>query len=177
VDTWTAVVALAGGSKGLNADLTVSRRNLTGVTGTTHGRQAARGRLVRLLAVVAVLVGLALTHGFQCTDDMTTMYGRPGVSSSMAEDVAQDAHAADRMIPADTGALGLVEGGSPGPRGLGGVLATCLAFIVAVVAGVLGLRRAGLGSVVGILQSAGVVAIRVVVPRAPSLAELCVLRT
>jgi hypothetical protein len=147
------------------------------MTVSIRSRQAARGYLVRLLAVVAVLVGLALTHGFQCTDDMTTvMRGASGASAGMAGGVAHDDHAAARMAHADTGVSGIAAGDSSGSRGLGAVLATCLAFIVAVVAGVLGLRRAGLG-VVRVLDSAPVVAIRAAIPRTPSLAELCLLRT
>jgi hypothetical protein len=82
-------------------------------------------------------------------------------------------------LPGMVEALVLAEDGSPSPdsRGLGGMLATCLAFIVAAVAAVAGLRPSGRRSIVGALEAARVAVIRTAQPRAPNLAQLCLLRT
>jgi hypothetical protein len=61
--------------------------------------------------------------------------------------------------------------------GVGGVLMTCLAFIVAVFAVAVWLRPAGLHRIVRMARSVRAVVIRAVQPRAPSLEELCLLRT
>ena len=74
-------------------------------------------------------------------------------------------------------AFALAEGDAPGSDGLGGVLATCLAFILAVVAAVATLRPRRVRHVARTLRATRAVAIRAVRPRAPSLAQLCVLRT
>ncbi len=81
------------------------------------------------------------------------------------------------LCPVPGGAVSLAGEGSPGSHGLGDMLATCLAFIVAVVAAVVALRPTGLRSVVRMLRSARVAVVRTALPRAPSLAELCLLRT
>lgn len=79
---------------------------------------------------------------------------------------------------ADRAAVFLLAGdGSPGSPGQGGMLAACLAFIVAVVAVIVGLRPPWLRTFVPVLMSRRAVVVRTVHPRAPSLAELCLLRT
>ncbi|MGH4016122.1 MAG: hypothetical protein ACRDSL_19805 [Pseudonocardiaceae bacterium] len=170
------------------------------MTGVTHRRQAARAYLARLVAVAAVLAGLALAHGLQCTDGMTAaMHAAPGASMAVgtAQDcgspaaamAAVDGYVPERVAPADTsdrltalctvpgGAVALAGDNTPGSRGLGGVLATCLAFIVAVVAAVVALRPTGPRRIVRMLRSVRLAVNRAALLRAPSLAELCLLRT
>ncbi|MGH3927062.1 MAG: hypothetical protein ACRDTT_30045 [Pseudonocardiaceae bacterium] len=169
--------------------------------GTTRRVQAARGYLARPVAVVGVLAGLVLGNGVQCTDDMTAMAIEHVASSGMAVGAAQDdaapaakarveryfsdqATAAEPtlqitavcVVPGAAAVSPLAGDGSPGSPGQGGVLA-CLAFIVAVVAVIVGLRPPWLRTFVLVLMPRRAAVIRTVHPRAPSLAELCLLRT
>lgn len=130
---------------------------------------AARGSLARLVVVIGVLAGVVFAHGVQCTDGMTTMAVKQVASSSMALGAGQDA------APA---VIAFVGDSSPGSHGPGGVLAACLMFIVAVVAVSVGLRSALFRIFVAVLTFGGGRRVfRVVAPRAPKLAELCLLRT
>lgn len=80
-----------------------------------------------------------------------------------------------RGVPDTAGVLAVAGHGSPG---LGGGLVACLAFIVAVAAVMVGLPHAWLPIFGPVLMSGrGHRLIRTVAPRAPSLAELCLLRT
>ncbi|MGW5051410.1 hypothetical protein [Actinokineospora sp. NPDC004072] len=170
---------------------------------TESGRrsQAARGRLARLVVALAVLAGLGLAVGLQCTDGMATgmTMAMPMAHGANSAGTVRDcgssaamtaSHVSERVAPAETsqltvpcaapgaaGAFILVEGDAPGSGGLGGVLATCLAFILAVVAAVVALRPGHVRSIVRMLRPVRVVVIRAIRPRSPSLAELCVLRT
>ncbi len=169
------------------------------MTGVTHRRQAARAYLARLVAVAAVLAGLSLAYGLQCAGGMTAaVHAAPG--ASMAVGAAQDGGAPAAMAAVDGsvpervatagtsdqltamravpgGAVALAGDDSPGSRGLGGVLATCLALIVAVAAAVVALRPTGSRSIVRMLKSVRLRLGRTALPRTPSLAELCLLRT
>jgi peptidoglycan/LPS O-acetylase OafA/YrhL len=163
------------------------------VIGSRRRRRAARGHLARLVAVLAVLAGLVLLHSPHCTDGMTAMphlaasvgsgtstaAASCGSSATMTEPGSQPATTADQLAavcPA-AGVGAVAAGSSHGSDGMGGLLATCLAFIVAVLAALLGVRpsRQQIGLVARLSDYA--TRIRAVVPRAPSLAELCVLRT
>lgn len=160
------------------------------MTGATRGGHAARGHRARLVVAVAVFLGLALAVGFQCASGMATaasapqrcaaqvpMASAPGVSPERAEPMVIGPQVAAACVaPVAAGGAGAGDG-SPGSQGLGGVLMICLTFIVAVVAAVAGLRPTGPRSVVRMVRSAPVLVIRVIQPRAPSLAELCLLRT
>lgn len=154
--------------------------------------QAARGHLARLVVVLAVLAGLGLAVGLQCTDGMamSMAHGATSASTGMGcgSPVAMTAgHVGEPVTPAGAGqlssacaaagAVALADEDAPGSRGLGGVLATCLAFLVAVMAAVAALRPGHLRSVVRILRTARAVVNRAFRPRALSLAELCLLRT
>ncbi|MCA1693899.1 MAG: hypothetical protein LC749_03750 [Actinobacteria bacterium] len=168
--------------------------------GTTHREQAARGYLARLIVAVGVLAGLVLAHGVQCSGGMTAMATEQVASSGMVVGAAQDSAAptvmaevehhvpdaviaadaaqqvtAVRVVPDTAGALALAGPSSPG---LGGGLVACLAFIVAVAAVMVGLRPAWLRIFGPVLRSGGGHQVtRPAAPRAPSLAELCLLRT
>jgi len=164
--------------------------------------QAARECLARFVVVVGVLAGLVLGHGVQCTDGMTAMATEHVASLGMALGAAPDGAApaamvgVERHFPDDVtaanpahkvtavsvvagaAAVSPLAGGGPfGSHGLGGRLAACLAFIVAVVAVIVGLRPAWLESFVPVLMSGLAAVVRIVHPGGPSLAELCLLRT
>lgn len=161
---------------------------------------AARGCLARLVVVVGVLAGLVFAHGVQCTDGMTAMPIEQGASWGMVVGAAQDGavpavlagvkrHSPDDVtatdsahqitaVPSAAGVFALGGDRSPGSHGLGGVMTACLACIVAVVAVIVGLRPSLLRIFVPVLTSGfGRRVIRTVPPRAPSLAELCLLLT
>ncbi len=152
-----------------------------------------RGRLARFVAVLVVLAGVALAVGLQCADgiaipmahaasaDAAMACGSPAAvaSSPVPEHVASVDSGQLTAVCAATGTAGffvLVQGGSPDSGGVGGVLAACLAFILAVVAAVAALRPGPLRGVGQLLRPARVAVSRAVRPRAPSLAELCLLR-
>jgi hypothetical protein len=150
-----------------------------------------------------VLAGLVLAHGVQCAGGMTAMAIEQIASSGMVVGAAQEdaaptvmagvehhvpdaiiaANAAEqitavRVVPDTAGVLALAAPGSPGLPGLGGGLVACLAFIVAVAAVMVGLRPSWLrifGLVLRSKRGHGVT--RTAAPLAPSLAELCLLRT
>ncbi|MCA1696628.1 MAG: hypothetical protein LC749_18960, partial [Actinobacteria bacterium] len=155
------------------------------------------------VVAVGMLAGLVLAHGVQCSGGMTAMAIEQVASSSMVVGAAQDSAAptvmagaehhfpdtvigadaaqpftAVRVVPDTAGPLSLAGPGSPGSPGRGGGLMACLAFIVAVAAGMVGLRPAWLRIFGPVLRSGrGHQVTRTVTPRAPSLAELCLLRT
>ncbi|HEY8455380.1 MAG TPA: hypothetical protein VIL34_07285 [Actinopolymorphaceae bacterium] len=166
------------------------------MTGTAGHARAVRGRLVRLVAVLAVLAGVALAVGLQCTDGMAMPMAHgasadAAMACSSSPSAMAERHVPERVTSADSGGLTaaacptpgaaesfvLAENGSPGSGGMGGVLATCLAFILAVVVAVASLRPGPSWGVVRLLRPARAVATRAVQPLAPSLAELCLLRT
>lgn len=165
------------------------------MTGMARRVHAARGHLARLVAVLAVLAGLAVVVGLQCTDGMAMAMAHGATSATAAMTCGAPAAMAaspapERLVPADdsrltaacaapstAAAFAFAKDESSGSGGLGGMLATCLAFLVAVVGAVAALRPAGMRSVMMTLRSARVVVIRAIRPRTPSLAELCLLRT
>ena len=107
-------------------------------------------RLARLVAVVAVLVGLIVLHSPLCVDSMS-----PAAHAAMSSDLTQPDPVDD--VP-------------------GSALATCLALVVTVLVAVAGLRQPGAQvawhrALVREIMSRGVPRVR-----SPRLAELCVLR-
>jgi hypothetical protein len=149
---------------------------------------AARGHLARLVVVVAVLAGLGLAVGLQCTGGMAMPMAQ-GASSAdvvMSCGSLKPAASSDHDVPGNMGHRGttcampaaFAGNGSMGSHGLGGVIATCLVFFLAVVAAVATLLRpGGFATISRMPRSVPVAAIRDVRPRALSLAELCLLRT
>ncbi|MGM1060892.1 hypothetical protein [Saccharothrix sp. Mg75] len=141
--------------------------------GTARRRQAACGRLARLVVVLAVFAGFAI--GLQCTDGMApAMPMAHGVTSASC---ACGSPAADMVLGTCVSLATVMEEGSPKSDGLGGALAVCLAFLVAVVAAAASLGPDRLRGVFRLLRPAPAVVVRAVRPRALSLAELCLLRT
>jgi hypothetical protein len=117
-----------------------------------------RARFVRFVAALAVLAGLSLVVGLQCTEGM-----------SMSVTVHCDASAGHEAVD--------MCGAETTHDGVGDVLMTCLAFIVAVIAVAVWLRPVALHGAVRMARSARAVVLRAVERRAPSLEELCLLRT
>jgi hypothetical protein len=159
---------------------------LAPMSGMCRRQQAALRSLARLVAVVAVLASLTLAHGFPCTEDMATaMSTNSGMSTSAAQHsdvpatIATDSSGdltALSTVPVAMGVFASAYEDALDSTGLGGVLATCLVFILVVVAAVVALRPSRLQGIVRMLRPARVAVKRAVRPRALSLAELCVLR-
>jgi len=120
-----------------------------------------------------VLTGLVLLLGAHCTDRMATHGGgaSPGTGIGVQQDYAAPVAAYEEGTLARTGV------DSPGSGDMGGVLTTCLVVIALVLTAIAGLRPAGLRIVMPLpTASCGTSALASTL-RAPSLAELCVLRT
>ncbi len=131
------------------------------MNGTARSAHGARGDLSRLVVVLAVLAGLALVVGVQCTDGMSMAHG---------------GHETTVEHPVAAGMLMASDLETPGDGDAGGALAACLMLIVAVIAIVAGPRLPGLRSSAAASRSVRMTLGEVVLPRAPSLATLCLLR-
>ncbi len=119
-------------------------------------------------------------------------YLTQGASPAMAVVASEDWGVAMVMAgvnghPQDTAAQGTAHsalcaharvGGSPSSSGdMGSVLATCLAFLVAVLAVIVGLYPSWLRTFVRIHAPGRGARVCAIAVRAPSLSQLCVLRT
>lgn len=127
--------------------------------------------------MLAVLTGLLLVHRPHCADAMVANSGIP-ISAASASSVTMTgvvscpADAASR-VAAGRSADSVVDMAGC----MDGLLASCLAFIVAALASLLGLRLSWRQIAVTARRPHCAPRIPVVVPRAPSLADLCLLRT
>jgi hypothetical protein len=152
------------------------------MSSTTRPERAARGLLARLVAVVAVLAGVVLAQGLQCAGGMSGMHVASGMTCShpVAMDSVDGHFTQETVTSTEAGQLPTsgcaVADSHLDSDGLGGVLAACLAYLVAVVAAMTGLRPI-MPQRVDRLRFAHAPTIRRVLSRAPSLAELCLLRT
>ncbi|MGH7747517.1 MAG: hypothetical protein ACREQ5_22575 [Candidatus Dormibacteria bacterium] len=127
----------------------------------------------------------------QCPDGMIAeaVYLTPGASPSMAVAAGQDCGLAMMMTRVDDhpqgtaashhapGALARVGGNASGSCDMGGVLATCLAFLVTVLTALTALNPSWLRSVVRLNAPGPGVTVWAIAVRAPTLGQLCVLRT
>jgi len=121
---------------------------------TSSGARAGRGHLARLV-VVAVLAGLALMMGVQCSDGMSSAMPLSH-STAMAMAMGEHEHEPD--------------------MGMGESLTMCLVLVVAVVVAAAVLTSPAVRTTV-VAQALGKVARPASAqPRAPSLARLCSLR-
>ncbi|NBH03469.1 hypothetical protein [Amycolatopsis sp. SID8362] len=139
------------------------------MTAAVRRFRAARGGLARLVVVVALLVGFALSGGPVCPlgGDMPMAMGESAAAAMVHRDdrhpAAHDVAVADEVAPV--------------PQRDGGVIATCLMLLVAVVATVTAVAaRRGFRLPIQASRLTEVVP-RLAGPRPPSLAELCLLRT
>lgn len=114
-------------------------------------------RLVIVLALLAGVVGAASMHCIETMD--------PGL-------VAEH-HA----TPDDHHEATQTDHHQQGSHGMGGLLITCLAFLIAVVTAMVSLRPGLLRGLVAALRPTAVAMARSVLPRAPCLADLCLMRT
>lgn len=141
--------------------------------------------------MLTVLAGLMLLHARHCTEGMSAM---PHAAAAVHADTPAGScgsattttgvrvAAADPLTVVCPGVDGagmavVFIGSAPGSRGMGGLLATCLAFLVAVLATLLTLRRSRWQGLLLPRRSDGAAPLRAFCPRAPRLAELCLLRT
>jgi hypothetical protein len=157
---------------------------------------AARTQLARLVAVVAVLAGLAMLAAPRCADGMILdMPGAPAGSvgsgtapsttapamgSAMAAVMAGEADHSVAEVRVWGGSTGLVAGPAAGSDSgdMGGLLATCLALLVVALVALVGLARPRAWRTIAAPLAPVSRAMRDALP-APSagLARLCVLRT
>ncbi|PZS08860.1 MAG: hypothetical protein DLM55_07840 [Acidimicrobiales bacterium] len=133
-----------------------------------------------LLAVVVLLAGLLLAHGVQCTDGMTMHLPTAHdshVSQTMAPMGTDTVNMLDHVAPAAAGlVVAAVDNSIPSPMTPGMLLGTCLAMLAAVVFTLaITLGRAP----TWLLHPVATGVRRHIAPLlpAPSLAQLCVLRT
>lgn len=174
--------------------MTTLPRSITAMTGTAHPVRAARGHLARLVAVLSVLAALGFAVVLQCADGMSVPMthaatsapiamecGTPAMTPIAADDVVMSGDisrdTAGCVMPDADATATYAADTSQGPVDLGGVIATCLALLVAVVAAMAGLRPAGLRTLMVRLRCARVVMAREFRPPSLSLAELCLSRT
>ncbi|UUV29954.1 DUF6153 family protein [Amycolatopsis roodepoortensis] len=151
------------------------------MTRTARQTTAVRGQLARLVAVLAVLAGVAFAAGLQCTEGMAMpmAHGMSEAETPIACDsaVAAASHKGASTEMRATGPCAAESGGMLDHQGLGGSLATCLAFLFAVVAAVAALPPSRLrGLVTASSRRVSVVVVPAVWSRAPRLEELCLLR-
>jgi len=128
------------------------------MTGTTRRGNTARVRFVRFVALLAVVSGLLFGLGMHCVGGMpdvmsagylTGMAGS-GTASCGATVIAQNDHGVRRLTQAEspctmvevTVELTAAADGPPDTDRLGGVLAACLAFLIAVLAAMAARRPA-----------------------------------
>ncbi|WP_439659457.1 hypothetical protein ACSHWB_44990 [Lentzea sp. HUAS TT2] len=139
------------------------------MNGPVRGTPSARAHLARLVVVLAVLAGLALVVGAQCTDGM-----------SMAHDVnvvmTDGGHEAVVERPVAAGEPAALARDMAGGSDMGGVLAVCLMIIAAVVSIVAVLRLPGVRGLATVVRPACATLAAAFLPQAPSLAKLCLLR-
>jgi hypothetical protein len=137
-----------------------------GATLRTHAAQV----LVRLVVVMGLLIGVTGAMIMHCANEM----GATPPASHSAGSNATSGYVAGHGATHHTTALAEPH---HDPRGTGGMLITCLAFLIAVITAMSQLRPGQFRAVVGILRSTRAHVSDRVISRAPLLAELCVLRT
>ncbi|UUV35929.1 hypothetical protein NQK81_21645 [Amycolatopsis roodepoortensis] len=153
------------------------------MTRTAHQTTAVRGQLARFVAVLAVLAGVAFAVGLQCTEGMVMpmAHGMGQAETHIACDSAasHEGSSAEMRVAAPCAAE---SGGMLDHQGLGGTLATCLAFlfavfaVFAVFAAVAALPPSRLRGLVTAFRRVRTVVVPAVWSRAPRLEELCLLR-
>lgn len=163
-----------------NTELTTRLRIIAVVTRTARQTTAVRGQLARLVAVLAVLAGLAFAAGLQCTEGMAVpmAHGMGQAETHIACDSAavaasHEGASAEMQVAAPYAAE---SGGTLDHQGLGGTLATCLAFLFAVVAAVAALPPSRLRGLVTASRRLRVAVTPAVRSRTLRLEELCLLR-
>ncbi len=149
---------------------------MVGTLGGVTAAPPSRRIPVRLLAVPAALVGIALMHGLQCKDGMPALpMAHAGVHS--IDTTASAGDRVDHLVTDTLHAVKTAADAAGDPVMLGGVLAACMVAILTWLA-VSTLRPPRATATAAIPIRAGPTrAARAALPRAPTLAQLCVLRT
>ena len=146
-----------------------------------------RAALLRLAVVLSAFVGIALVHGTQCQTGMpmgmahsaAVLNGVAGPCGAQVDDLGihERDHAGESGVgieATDTPMTVVVDAAPAPPVGL---VMACLAAFLAFLATIVFPRRGVVATVLRRAQEAGMTGVRAVLPRAPTLAELCVLRT
>lgn len=147
--------------------------------------------LLRLAVVVSAFVGIALIQGAQCqagmpmgmAQSLATIDGatsdRCGVVSVDAKGghEADDGHDSGMGIVVPDAPMAVPVAEDPEPVVPAGLVMACLAVFLALLVAFALPRRGGIAHRVRLVQAVGMTRVRSALPRAPTLAELCVLRT
>lgn len=159
--------------------MTNGLRIIAVVTRTARQTTAVRGQLARLVAVLAVLAGVAFAVGLQCTEGMAMpmAHGMGQVETHIACDFAASHEGSSTEMRVAAAPCAAESGGMLDHQGLGGTLATCLALLFAVVAAVAALPPSRLRRLMTASRRVRVVVAPAVWSRTPRLEELCLLRT
>lgn len=144
-------------------------RTITAVPGAASRTQGARGLLARLMIALVLLTGVAGAVGMHCADGPNTAMFVAGGGHATLKPAAHTVGEKHSAVHTDHGTR------DPGPTG--GLLITCLVFLIAVVTAMLALRPRSLRSLAATLRAARPAIPKIVLPRAPRLVELCLLRT
>ncbi|MGW5440739.1 MULTISPECIES: hypothetical protein [Nocardia] len=152
-----------------------------------------RVALLRLAVVVSAFVGIALIQGTQCQAGMPMGTARAqavaaidGATVDQCGAVPIDARAEHQVDPGHDSAMGVAGLDAPiavavaedlDPVLPAGLVMACLAAFLALLVVFALPRRGGFAHRVRLVQDVGMTGVRSVLPRAPTLAELCVLRT
>ncbi|TDP38637.1 hypothetical protein DFR75_103294 [Nocardia ignorata] len=145
-----------------------------------------RAALLRLAIVLSALVGIALVHGAQCQAGMpmgmaqsVVMRDDAGQCGARGDDPSSHAHDrghdSGKGVQAPDAPMPMVEDAAPAPPV--GLAMACLAAFLALLAVFVFARREVTVTVLRQVQNVGLTGVRAVLPRAPTLAQLCVLRT
>ncbi|BDT85569.1 MULTISPECIES: hypothetical protein [Nocardia] len=146
-----------------------------------------RAALLRLAVVLSAFVGIALVQGAQCQTGMpmgmvqsAVMFD--GVAGQCATGVnGPSAHEHDHGHDSGMGIdmpdtpMAMADDAAPTPPA--GLVMACLAAFLALLAAFMFPRREVVTTALRQAQDVGITGVRAVLPRAPTLAELCVLRT
>ncbi len=146
-----------------------------------------RAALLRLAVVLSAFVGIALVHGAQCQTGMpmgmvqsvVVLDGAAGQCDTVASDPGPHEH--DHGLGSGTGVnasdspMTMADDAAPAPPV--GLVMACLAAFLALLAAFVFARRGVVATVLLQAQDVGMTGVRAVLPRAPTLAQLCVLRT
>ncbi|MBF6289751.1 hypothetical protein IU436_26510 [Nocardia farcinica] len=146
-----------------------------------------RAALLRLAVVLSAFVGIALVHGAQCQTGMpmgmahsaAVLSGVAGPCGAQVDDSGIHGH--DHGLDSGVGAeatdtpMTVVDDAAPAPPV--GLVMACLAAFLALLATIAFPRREVVATVLRRARDMGMTRVRAVLPRAPTLAELCVLRT
>ncbi|AVH20818.1 MULTISPECIES: hypothetical protein [Nocardia] len=149
---------------------------------------ARRAALLRLAVALSAFVAIALVHGAQC---------QTGMPMTMAHSAAMVGGVAGQCGGAQVGDAGIHEHDHGPDSGVGvqaadtpltvaddavpappvGLVMACLAAFLAMLATLAFPRRDVVATVLRRAPDVAMIRVRAVLPRAPTLAELCVLRT